>query len=43
MIIGSGRIGIALPGDRPLDRAFRPHVRRFSLGDDTLFDCDFDA
>jgi riboflavin-specific deaminase-like protein len=43
IIIGSGRPGIALAGDRPLDRAFRPRIRRFTLGVDTLFDCDFDA
>jgi diaminohydroxyphosphoribosylaminopyrimidine deaminase / 5-amino-6-(5-phosphoribosylamino)uracil reductase len=43
MIIGAGRPGIALIGDRPLDRAFRPRTRRFDLGGDTLFDCDFDA
>jgi riboflavin-specific deaminase-like protein len=43
IIIGSGRPGIALAGDRPLDRAFRPRIHRFDLGADTLFDCDFDA
>jgi diaminohydroxyphosphoribosylaminopyrimidine deaminase / 5-amino-6-(5-phosphoribosylamino)uracil reductase len=43
IIIGSGRPGIALAGDRPLARAFRPRIRRFTLGVDTLFDCDFDA
>ena len=43
MIIGSGRFGVAIAGDRPLDRAFRPRIRRFNLGADTLFDCDFDG
>jgi diaminohydroxyphosphoribosylaminopyrimidine deaminase/5-amino-6-(5-phosphoribosylamino)uracil reductase len=43
IIIGSGRPGVAFPGDRPLDRALRPRIRRFDLGGDTLFDCDFDA
>jgi diaminohydroxyphosphoribosylaminopyrimidine deaminase / 5-amino-6-(5-phosphoribosylamino)uracil reductase len=43
IIIGSGRPGIALAGDRPLDHAFRPRTRCFDLGGDTLFDCDFDA
>jgi diaminohydroxyphosphoribosylaminopyrimidine deaminase / 5-amino-6-(5-phosphoribosylamino)uracil reductase len=43
IIIGSGPPGIALPGGRSLDRAFRPRIRRFNLGDDTLFDCDFDG
>jgi len=26
-----------------LESALRPKVRRFTLGDDVLFDCDFDA
>jgi diaminohydroxyphosphoribosylaminopyrimidine deaminase/5-amino-6-(5-phosphoribosylamino)uracil reductase len=43
IIIGSGRPGVAFPGDRALDRALRPRIRRFDLGGDTLFDCDFDA
>jgi riboflavin-specific deaminase-like protein len=43
MIIGAGRPGVAFPGGRPLDCALRPRVRRFDLGGDTLFDCDFDA
>jgi riboflavin biosynthesis pyrimidine reductase len=43
MIIGSGRFGVAIAGDRPLERAFRPRIRRFNLGADTLFDCDFDG
>jgi riboflavin biosynthesis pyrimidine reductase len=43
IIIGSGRPGVVLPGDRALERALRPRIRRFDLGGDTLFDCDFDA
>jgi riboflavin-specific deaminase-like protein len=43
IIIGSGRPGVAFPGDRALDCALRPRIRRFDLGSDTLFDCDFDA
>ena len=42
IIIGSGRPGVAFPG-LALDRALRPRIRRFDLGGDTLFDCDFDA
>jgi len=42
IIIGSGGPGVAFPG-LPLDRALRPRIRRFDLGGDTLFDCDFDA
>jgi hypothetical protein len=34
---------VQLPGITGLDRALRPKVRRFSLGEDVLFDCDFDA
>jgi diaminohydroxyphosphoribosylaminopyrimidine deaminase/5-amino-6-(5-phosphoribosylamino)uracil reductase len=43
IIIGSGRPGVAFPGGRALDCALRPRIRRFDLGGDTLFDCDFDA
>jgi riboflavin biosynthesis pyrimidine reductase len=43
IIIGSGRPGGAFPGDRALNRALRPRIRRFDLGGDTLFDCYFDA
>lgn len=43
IIIGSGPPGVSLCDTRPLDRAFRPRIRRFNLGVDTLFDCDFDA
>jgi diaminohydroxyphosphoribosylaminopyrimidine deaminase / 5-amino-6-(5-phosphoribosylamino)uracil reductase len=42
IIIGSGRPGIAVPC-HALDQALRPRIRRFDLGGDTLFDCDFDA
>jgi diaminohydroxyphosphoribosylaminopyrimidine deaminase / 5-amino-6-(5-phosphoribosylamino)uracil reductase len=43
VIIGSGRPGVAFPGESALERALRPRVRRFDLGSDTLFDCDFNA
>jgi diaminohydroxyphosphoribosylaminopyrimidine deaminase/5-amino-6-(5-phosphoribosylamino)uracil reductase len=41
MIIGRGRPGISLPGVDSLDQALRPATRRFTLGDDVLFDCHF--
>ena len=41
VFLGTGRPGIALPGIDRLDGALRPRVRRFTLGDDVLFDCDF--
>jgi len=41
VFLGAGRPGIALPGIDRLDGALRPRVRRFTLGDDVLFDCDF--
>jgi riboflavin-specific deaminase-like protein len=41
VFLGSGRPGIALPGIDRLDGALRPRVRRFTLGEDVLFDCDF--
>ena len=39
MIIGRGRPGISLPGVDSLDQALRPVTRRFTLGEDVLFDC----
>jgi len=41
VFLGTGRPGIALPGIDRLDGALRPRVRRFTLGEDVLFDCDF--
>jgi diaminohydroxyphosphoribosylaminopyrimidine deaminase / 5-amino-6-(5-phosphoribosylamino)uracil reductase len=41
IIIGSGRPGMAFPGCHTLDQALRPRIRRFDLGEDTLYDCDF--
>jgi len=41
VFLGAGRPGIALPGIDRLDGALRPRVRRFTLGDDVLYDCDF--
>ncbi len=42
VFLGEGRPGVKLPGIDRLDAALRPRVRRFALGDDVLFDCDFD-
>jgi len=39
ILIGRGRPGICLPGVERLDQALRPAVRRFTLGEDVLFDC----
>lgn len=39
IMIGRGRPGISLPGVERLDQAMRPVTRRFSLGEDVLFDC----
>ena len=41
VFLGSGRPGVKLPGIDRLDAALRPRVRRFTLGEDLLFDCDF--
>ncbi|HEV8548669.1 MAG TPA: RibD family protein [Polyangiaceae bacterium] len=41
VFLGAGRPGIALPGIEKLEGALRPRVRRFTLGEDVLFDCDF--
>jgi diaminohydroxyphosphoribosylaminopyrimidine deaminase/5-amino-6-(5-phosphoribosylamino)uracil reductase len=39
IIIGRGRPGISLPGVDSLEQALRPATRRFTLGNDVLFDC----
>lgn len=39
VFLGHGRPGVTLPAIDALDQALRPRVRRFSLGDDVLFDC----
>ena len=43
IIIGQGRPGICLPGVDRLEQALRPKARRFSLGEDVLFDCGLSA
>jgi len=39
ILIGRGRPGLSLPGVDRLDQALRPKTRRFTLGEDVLFDC----
>ena len=39
LIIGSGRMGVALPAIQDLSQGLRPHCRRYSMGEDVLFDC----
>ena len=39
--LGQGRPGLVMPRIDSLDQATRPRVRRFMLGEDTLFDCRF--
>ncbi|MES1173599.1 MAG: RibD family protein [Myxococcales bacterium] len=39
IIIGQGRPGLCLPGVDRLEQALRPKARRFTLGEDVLFDC----
>ena len=41
IIIGQGRPGLCLPGVERLEQALRPKARRFTLGEDVLFDCAF--
>lgn len=41
LILGSGRVGLALPPIDAVDEATRPVVTRYALGDDMLFDCAF--
>ena len=39
LFLGQGRPGIVLPAIAELTSALRPSVRRFTLGEDVLFDC----
>lgn len=39
LIIGSGRMGIALPAIQDLSQGLRPRCRRYDMGEDVLFDC----
>ena len=41
VFLGQGRPGVTLPKIDGLDQALRPRVRRFFLGEDMLFDCQF--
>lgn len=43
VILGSGRPSITLPEITDVADGLRPTVRRFQLGDDTLFECCFDG
>ncbi|MCW4153040.1 RibD family protein [Halomonas sp. 18H] len=43
LLIGSGKPGLELPAIETLESARRPPCRRFSLGDDSLFDLDLRA
>jgi diaminohydroxyphosphoribosylaminopyrimidine deaminase/5-amino-6-(5-phosphoribosylamino)uracil reductase len=42
VILGSGLPGLSLPPIASLDEALRPRARRFTLGEDVLFDCEFE-
>ena len=41
VLLGQGRSSVVLPPLQTLDEAPRPHIQRWKLGEDTLFDCDF--
>ena len=43
IIIGSGRPGLSLPGGGTIERCARPPQRRFTLGDDVLWEFDVGA
>ena len=43
VILGSGRPSISLPEVKDIADGLRPRFRRFSLGDDILFECCFDG
>ena len=43
IVIGSGPLGINLPPIDELDEALRPATMTHQLGDDVVFDCDFEA
>lgn len=39
VVLGAGVSALSLPGLRDLAQALRPRTRRFTLGEDVLFDC----
>jgi riboflavin-specific deaminase-like protein len=41
ILLGAGSPGLVLSGIDQLEQAWRPKTRRFDLGPDVLFDCDF--
>jgi riboflavin-specific deaminase-like protein len=41
IFLGQGRPGVTLPRIDGLEEALRPRARRFFLGEDVLFDCEF--
>jgi len=43
IVIGSGPVGVNLPPIDGLDEALRPSTVTHQLGDDVVFDCDFEA
>jgi riboflavin-specific deaminase-like protein len=43
IVIGSGPVGIRLPPIDGLDEALRPRTMTHQLGEDVVFDCDFEA
>ena len=43
IVIGSGPVGINLPPIDELDGALRPRTVTHQLGEDVVFDCDFEA
>jgi riboflavin biosynthesis pyrimidine reductase len=43
IVIGSGPVGINLPPIDELDGALRPSTMTHQLGEDVVFDCDFEA
>ena len=43
IVLGSGRVGLALPPIERADQALRAHLHVHRLDDEVLFDCDLSA
>jgi len=43
IVLGSGRVGLALPSIERADQALRAHMHVHRLDDEVLLDCDLSA
>jgi diaminohydroxyphosphoribosylaminopyrimidine deaminase / 5-amino-6-(5-phosphoribosylamino)uracil reductase len=43
IILGSGKSGLSLPPIEMLDEALRPKTKSYKIGDEVIFDCEFQS